>query len=217
MRRMWLGWIVVFVGCNPETGWPGGTGVGNPGTTKLQTNGAGPTTLDRGVGTLSTLTASRCTLADAVAEIDAEVDLLGTAPYELGGGSWCTLTATFTGPLRFEGSTSSADPTRGTFELLLEVPAITIDLDAGFTIDRDATVLELGHPGWIPPDLLGGLEDRTHTVVDAGSPAHDPLVSLLVDGSAVFVDADGDGALAADERHPVGAGPSWTAEWEDDD
>jgi hypothetical protein len=209
--------LLAALGCSSEVKWGGGTGVGNPGTTKVGTSASENVTLRAGQGTLDALAVVRCSGREDATEVGEVVDLLGSDPYSVEGGRWCGLTATFAPPIEIDGAAGDGlDPQAGTFRLVLGVDRIELAIAPEIQVDRDDFVLELGHWDWIPADLLG-LAPETEVVVDEGHPLYDPLVRAIVDGSALYLDADGDGELSsAERRDPVAAGSAWRHDVEDD-
>jgi hypothetical protein len=213
--------LASLTGCDIETGWPGGTGVGNPGSTNLQTRKSDDVKLEQGASLLASLEVTRCPPADAeAAPVDRTVDLLDDGPFSLPGGEWCAVVARFDAPLAYAGRRDEDEDEDededgpGTFELLLDVPEVTMAADGPF-VDGGSFMLELGFEDWLAPDRIGGLEDGTHVVVDVSHPAHDSLAGSIASGSAILWDADDDGHISGDERKaPFAAGPDWSHEGE---
>jgi hypothetical protein len=187
--------IVVFAsvaGCSPE--WGGGTGVGNPGTTQMVTARAHEATLEKGEGVLAGLDWTSCRGGVEIVEVGEEVDLLDSGSFTAPGGRWCALTARFEGPLKYEGTT--ADDARFTLEL--DVEAVEVTLADPLEVDETALVLELGFYGWVSKEVLGDPVSDPIEVVP-GSLVHDNLAEDLAEGSALFLDQDGDGEVGAGE------------------
>lgn len=208
--------LSLVVGCNPETQFPGGTGVGNPGTTRLQTRQCEEPTILSGTGTLVDLIVDRCGVEPDITEVVEETaDLLGSGPFAVPGGQWCAVDAVFDGPLVYAGIDEPGDAD-GTVELVLDVGVVTIPMVEPFLVDGDLLVLELGHDDWLDHDVIGELSG--HTVIDRDHPAYPTVVRSLRQGSAVFVDDDRNGVLDDAERSaPIGAGPLWFDSEDDDD
>ncbi|MEZ4237549.1 MAG: hypothetical protein R3F59_15665 [Myxococcota bacterium] len=210
----------LLAGCDTEIGWPGGTGVGNPGSTSVQSRLAGDVYIEEGFADLDQLEVVRCPPEDAqVTDIGREIDLLGDGPFAVAGGEWCTVALAFSSPLVYRGlSEPSSDPNKGSFELILDVGRIEMPAASGVVVDGGAYVIELGRAHWLEKDRLGGLEDGTHVTVDETHPLYADLVDAIAFGSAVFRDADANGILDATERlTPLAAGPDWTSGGGDDD
>jgi hypothetical protein len=212
--------LLYAMGCHPEVTWPGGTGVGNPGSSSVKTRQSGGPVLLEGHGTLVSLEVLRCPPDPPEStRVDRSVDLLGDGPFPVAGGEWCTLQAHFDGPLVWSGvSELSDDPGKGTFTLSLEVGVVEIPAVGAPFVDGGAYVLELGHRGWLDTDRLGGLEDGTHIDIAPGHPAHDAFAQSIALGSAVLTDRDEDGAVSSEERQsPLAAGERWLEEEEEED
>jgi hypothetical protein len=211
--------ILFVLGCHPEVTWPGGTGVGNPGSSHVKTRQSGGPALLEGLGMLTSLEVIRCPPASPEASVVGRpIDLLGDGPFLVPGGAWCTFQARFDGPLVWSGVSELAeDPGKGTFALELEVGLVVIPGVSEPFVDGGAYVLELGHRGWLDKERLGGLEDGTHVEIGPGHPEHDTFVASVVEGSAVLVDEDEDGEVSAEEREaPLAAGARWLEEEEDE-
>ena len=130
--------------------------------------------------------------------VDEELDLLDDAvQFELPAGTWCVVEVLFDGPLVVEGS---GVQTGEDFALEIEPDDLFIEASSqqGFDIAGTDLLLELATVDWITEDSLG-LDDGEVLIVP-GDPAHEDLVVAVNEGSALFDDADGDGALGDDER-----------------
>lgn len=205
---LWLG----AVGCTSDVGWQGGTGVGNPGSTKLTLARGHDLTITGAEAHVDRLEATRCDGDPGRIAVDGTVDLVaGAGPYAVPGGRWCALTLHLGGPLRLDAARDPADPSSGVLRAELDVERVAVELDAVW-IDGPDLILELGHHEWLDPEDVGGLPDGAVVEIGPGDPEHDALAGRVADGSALFVDQDGDGALDGDERAPLGAGAAWETE-----
>ena len=85
--------------------------------------------------------------------------------------------------------------------MILSLPnnAIVMTQETGVTVDETLFVWEIAQPHWIDVEALE-LTTDDHTVIDSTHPAHDHLTFGIQDQSGLYLDADEDGELSADER-----------------
>ena len=202
MKRTWIVACVLLGGCDQEIGFPGVTSVGNPGSSSQRVASGDDVIITAATVYTEALVIDRCNETVRI-EVGAEVDLLAGDRVEVPGGQWCGMAVEWSAPLWVEGR--KEEGTNSTFTLDLDATGPTVQAAAPFLIDGDALILRLGHPDWVSEEDLG-LEDGQHTTIQGGDPLHDLLLTRIEDGSALFVDADGDGQLD-DGGPPVAAGP----------
>lgn len=169
-----------------------GTIVGNPGD--AMTVAAAPKGLEVVDGQLawSDLWFQSCSgnQTDVLAGGDALT--LGQDALILPAGTWCSMTF---GEAELDLQLRAEDDTNVDLTLSLS----GVDLGTGAVeVDGGSWLIELGEPGWLDVEDLGG-----DTVIDDTHPARDDLAEAIASRSALFLD-DGDGALSQDERD---AGP----------
>lgn len=210
--------LLLVAACDSEVDFPGVTAVGNPGDAVVQARSGGGVTLLSGSAQLDALDVTRCPPEPVeVVTVDADIDLLGSMPFPAPPGVWCSAELTFGSALVLTGIEGAGEPGKGTFELVLDVPMVTVPLDRGhWVFEGDRLVFELGSGDWLSR-MADVLEDGDHLVVDSAHPLHDLLAAAVADGSALYDDADQDGVLEPDERaDPLGAGEQWEEDEDDD-
>lgn len=173
---LWL----VLLGCG---GPREGTSIGNPNKTlmRIAPPGAG-IDLD-----LAELELQSLDVDGFAVDLPRTDDLLAGVSLDLPAGSIQSLRVEFAGPLRILGSEQGAtlDLELDLIELELEFTRLPIELD-------QPHVFELGMPDWLDAEQVGWVRGEAHTV-RPGAPEHDILVEVLRQGSALLLDADGDG------------------------
>lgn len=192
--------VVLSAGCRSGTATDAGTVVGNPGDNAMRVaDGEGVELQAARVGVSRVTWVSCSEEIKNATEVDAEVDLMGPDTFAVPTGTWCSYWVEFSTPLDLELVASDDPGDRG--QVSLDVGKVATFSEGGFTIDGDATVLELGYPGWLPLEAF--LDDEGDWVadeLDSTHPLHDELVEVLIDGSALFEDRDADGQISEQER-----------------
>ncbi|MEQ1508385.1 MAG: hypothetical protein ABMB14_39505 [Myxococcota bacterium] len=215
--RYWVSSAIVvaaaggLAGCGNE--WGGGTGVGNPGTTRIALAEPEPgVTMRSAGGRVSVIEAGRCDGSIDPEVVASEVDLLGAGPFPLPAGELCELAVVFDPPVTVIGDVSGG----ATFHVALDVRRVSVPVDPPFTLDGDALVYELGKDAWLDLERLGYPAPGDAVEIAPGSPLHDDVAHRL-SRSKLFIDADGDGALSVDERAvPIGRPPDDDDDDDDD-
>ncbi|HHO54374.1 MAG TPA: hypothetical protein ENK18_26755 [Deltaproteobacteria bacterium] len=210
MNRIWGLIPLIFAlcgGCRSEHLFPGATGVGNPGKgTQQLARGGGLTLTDARVEVTSWLI-DGCAGHSERLEIEQQIDLLEPASVDVPGGSWCGLSLILQPPLIIEGIAGGGEPGKGTFRLELQSEGAQLVLTPPFLLDEHTLIFELGYPGWISETSLK-LEDGVEIMIDEGHPRHDELIERLGEGSALYLDGDGDGRIDHSERdQALASGP----------
>lgn len=186
--------------CSSERMWPGGTGVGNPGTTRLTMERTPALMLDEVSAPLGAWEVDRCDGTVDTVDVGRQADLLAPEPDEVPGGEWCGLRAVFDGPLHLVGRAENGEPGKATVDLTLDLGEAGVTIET-LKVDGGSWILELHPPS---KEAMDGLEDGTHLVVEPQDADHDALASAVASTAGLFEDLDEDGVLDAEERD---AGP----------
>lgn len=195
--------LVLVAGCNSDQGWPGVTGVGNPGSASQRMANAGDMTIEHASVYTRSAEVADCTDETLQVDIESDVDLLNGPAVVVPGGQWCGLTMNWEPPLRVEGR----DDEGRTFLLELETEDPFVAITPRFLMNQHALILEIGFHEWVEREDLD-LHRLDHVEVDETHPLHDVLARKLADGSGLFVDANGNGDIDGVERaQPLGTGP----------
>ncbi|MBX2803120.1 MAG: hypothetical protein KTR31_35900 [Myxococcales bacterium] len=195
--RAWMAvaCLVSGAGCQGETGFPGGTGVGNPNCMRPSVARTGGLALQVAEGWLASVAVTPCGKPEVVVTVEQELDLLDAPWLELPGETWCGLTTRWRPPLRIEAEAPSGA------RLLADVPVVDVSLatsEGGVPLDDAELVLELAAPGWLASEGVPVVGEGDVTVGET-SDAAERMAQLVRDGSALFVD-DGDGEVSEEER-----------------
>lgn len=182
--------LLALMGCdNVEQG----TVVGNPGDTMtVVAEGKGVSYED----TTGFAVAWQMTDCDGVVTeepMNDAIDLAGEV-LEMPGGTWCSVGLELI-ELELEGIGGD----EATFTIELEGGLVELESAAGLIVDGGDYYFELGYEDWIDAEALG-LRPGQDVDVGADHEAYEELQDALLQGSAIFVDADGDRALHPDER-----------------
>jgi len=207
-----------------------GTGVGNPGSITLAIGSAQGLSFEGVQVQVSSLAMLGCEGNPDSPSAAGELATATGSSLEVAGGTWCgvsldmatelVITAVVTGTVPDGDDDDSADDADDhgdddsaadddtddddddddellgePVELRLRIETVASQVGQPFTVDGSALLYELGEPGWLTLPELDG--DLLITEADA---LHDVLVARLLDSSALFLDADGDGILSETER-----------------
>ncbi|MCB9683772.1 MAG: hypothetical protein H6735_01870 [Alphaproteobacteria bacterium] len=202
--------LLLALACSSERMWPGGTGVGNPGTTRLTMERSASLTIDEATVPLATWEVSFCDGERETVDVGREADLLAPEPDDLPGGEWCALTAVFDGPLHLAARAENGEPGKATIDLTLDLGEAGVALET-LKVDGGSWILELHPPS---KEAMYGLEDGTHLVVEPGDADHDALANAVASTAGLFEDLDENGVLDDQERDegPVGGSPGGTGD-----
>ncbi|MCA9494180.1 MAG: hypothetical protein KC656_21330 [Myxococcales bacterium] len=202
--------LLLALACSSERMWPGGTGVGNPGTTRLTMERSSALTIDEASVPFAAWEVETCDGEIVSVDVGRDADLMSPEPDELPGGEWCGLSALFDGPLHLVARAEKGEPGKATVDLLLDLGEAGVMLDA-LEVDGGSWILELHPPS---KEAMHGLEDGTHLEVEPGDPDHDKLASAIATTAGLFEDLDENGVLDAQERDegPLGGSPGGTGD-----
>jgi hypothetical protein len=196
--------LALAMGCQPTI--DDGTSVGNPSPTKVETASNARVSYDVASVHVSRVVATDCSGVPVARTVDATFNTVHDALVLVPGGTWCALDLELGSPVLISGRSDV-----GAVDIELDVPVVSLSEFAGFTVDGESRVFELGHPGWIDPFVPATAGDLVVTPADF---QHAALATLMERASALFIDADGDLELSGAER---GAGSDAAGDLREDD
>lgn len=189
--------LVALVACEARVS--DGVAVGNPtmDATLARTDGV---VVDRAVVSLGRIALAPCDGGPLAVVDGGSYDLARGASFALPAGLYCRMDLPFEGTLELRGQGASG----GVLEGAIDLSALRFALaDADAVGRRTAYVVEVGPPGWLDP-VRANLDAGDEVHLEAAHPAYSDIRDALATRSALFVDANEDGAVS-DEERAVGA------------
>ncbi len=194
--------LLLLAACSPELERDG-TAIGNPTGMSAAIAPAEGIQFKSGSVGVGAIDLSGCDGSLRTVRVDRALDLLHLDRVALPAGIWCTVSVELTTEVFLSGNAQGG----GTFDMTLGLDGLTLDAVETLGEKEEEYVLEFGAPGWTSADLLG-LSGGGSRDIDVSSDEYDALVSSVSDGSELFVDDDGDGAVDTEEREKGAAAKS---------